>query len=130
METSIKIIYESKVLSFKDFCLSEGIAPKEVNYGSNFPDFSDKKTYMPFTGITSTWFKTDYSLYWVWIDNKLGDVSFMKYNMPFTKDTESIIGQTYLSPKEYFMGDQKGSYGAMHVFSEIFYVILKLADIT
>lgn len=127
-DTTIKFIDGPKLMSFKDFCLSESVLPKEVQYGANFPDFNDKKTYVPSKGMTSCWFVHGTALYWIWIEDKTGDVSFMKCSTPFLKDNEHIIKQIYLDYKEYVMGNQKGSYNAINIFSEIFYVVIKLAE--
>lgn len=128
--STVKFIYESKVMSFKEFVLSEGISLKEVQFGSNFPEFNDKKTYKPNNEITSYWFIHITSLYWVWVEDKTGDVAFMKCSFPFLEETKSVIKQIYLTPTEYVMGNQKGSYNAINIFGEILYVVLKLAEKT
>ncbi|MDD2505283.1 MAG: hypothetical protein PHF21_03295 [Bacilli bacterium] len=124
---SVKFVIDDKILSFKEFILSESIVPKQTKFGTNYPYFDNNEIYS-FKGINSTWCVIDKSLYWIWIDNT-NEVSFMKCKTPVLDNTDFILKQIYKIPTEYFMGTAEASYNAMNLFGNIFFVILQLADI-
>jgi len=105
----------NKIVSFKNYILSEAIKPKETTFGTN--EESDNNKFLKSDNIVYTFFSDKEKSYLVALDVISGDLGFS------SKDGNKIS----LNPQDYSVS-RKDTLNALVVFNKVFYIVLKIAE--
>jgi hypothetical protein len=109
---SMILVYEGKIVGFREFCLSEAIKPKPTEYGTN-PDFDNQST-LEFNGYVVSYFKDQY-YYAAGLHKSTGEVVFGT-----SLESTFHLGQ--------YTDDRTDTRNALRVFSKVMFVVTQIAN--